>query len=81
MCRRPTRSGTGTPRLARSPGSDVSSSRSGSLVIDWESLTAKFHSYDKRKPTPDGASVSPAAGEEGNGSVRAPENTPALASR
>ena len=42
MCRRPTRSGTGTPRLARSPGSDISSSRSGSLVIDWESLTAKF---------------------------------------
>jgi len=47
MCRRPTRSGTGIPRLARSPGSDISSSRSGSLVIDWESLTAKFRQVGK----------------------------------
>ena len=53
----------------------------GSLVMDWESLTAKFHELGKRTATPNGANVSSAAGEEGNGSVHAAENTPALPSR
>ena len=53
----------------------------GSLVIDWERLTAKFHGLGKRTATPNGANVSSAAGEEGNGSVHAAENTPALPSR
>lgn len=53
----------------------------GSLVMDWKSLTAKYHELGKRTATPDGALVSPAAREEGNGSVHAPENTSALPSR
>jgi MFS superfamily sulfate permease-like transporter len=48
----------------------------GNLVVDWESLTARFHSYGEPAQTP-GAGVAPGGGTpERNGPVAAPEPAP-----
>jgi MFS superfamily sulfate permease-like transporter len=53
----------------------------GSLMVDWEGLTARFHARGARSAASDEGPFANAAGGGGNGPVRGARNTAALTAR